>query len=484
MKPVRAHSAAPPKRAVIYVRQSTYREESISLESQEHIAREYAARQGYDVVAVEADPGITGRTWHRRGVQAAMDALEARRADVIVLWRWSRLSRSRKDWAIAADRADRAGGRIESATEPIDTATAAGRFQRGVMVELAAFESEQIGEQWREAREYRIRQGLPPTGGPRYGYTRDDEGNYHPDDVTGPRLADLYRAYLSGAGAAALTRRMNNLEPDRRNRWTYQTVMNVLDSGFGAGLLGRTKPRKLPPWERTYTDAIHAPVIDRETWEAFVAQRAARSRKPVRTRSPYLLSGMIRCGDCGSPMHGKRMDGRRLYMCSRGATTSGMLKVSIVAWRVEQQVEEWLMQYASDVDARARAQQSTAAKRTRTEFTQRSLERRVQRADERLTKLVMKLADGTITDQAYQLAAAALQEDRDAAAQQLQRTASNPVMDAAPARLPVDMSAVWERLTIPERNELLRTMLDRVVIAPAAHRGSVADRATIFARWE
>lgn len=44
------------KRAVLYLRQSTYREESISLELQESAAREHARRMGYHVVAVESDP--------------------------------------------------------------------------------------------------------------------------------------------------------------------------------------------------------------------------------------------------------------------------------------------------------------------------------------------------------------------------------------------------------------------------------------------
>lgn len=83
------------------------------------------------MVGVESDPGISGRTWQRRGVVAAMSALESGDVQVIVLWRWSRLSRSRRDWALAADRADVAGGRIESATEPNDT-SAAGKFGRGV----------------------------------------------------------------------------------------------------------------------------------------------------------------------------------------------------------------------------------------------------------------------------------------------------------------------------------------------------------------
>lgn len=90
-------------RAVIYLRQSTHRDESISLELQETACRDYCDRMGYDIVAVRADPGISGRTWLKRpDVQRVMAAIEGGEADVIVLWKWSRLSRSRKDWALAA----------------------------------------------------------------------------------------------------------------------------------------------------------------------------------------------------------------------------------------------------------------------------------------------------------------------------------------------------------------------------------------------
>ena len=51
-------------RAVLYLRQSTFREESISLELQEMAGRDYCSRKGYTVVAVEthpASPGARGR---------------------------------------------------------------------------------------------------------------------------------------------------------------------------------------------------------------------------------------------------------------------------------------------------------------------------------------------------------------------------------------------------------------------------------------
>lgn len=139
---LRAVTDTPP-RAVIYVRQSTHKEESISLELQETACREYCIRMGYVVVEVIPDPGITGRTWIKRaGVQKAMACVENGDAEIIVLWRWSRLSRRRLHWAVATDRIETIGGRIESATEPVDTATAAGKFARGMLGEVAAFESE------------------------------------------------------------------------------------------------------------------------------------------------------------------------------------------------------------------------------------------------------------------------------------------------------------------------------------------------------
>ena len=147
-------------RAALYLRQSTYREESISLELQETACRTYAAQQGYEVVAVEQDPGISGRKWDNRpGVQKVMGLLEDKGADVIVLWKWSRLSRSRLHWAVAADKVETLGGRIESATEPVDVSTSTGRFTRGMLTEMAAFESERIGDSWKETQARRISMG-------------------------------------------------------------------------------------------------------------------------------------------------------------------------------------------------------------------------------------------------------------------------------------------------------------------------------------
>lgn len=483
-------------RAVIYLRQSTYREESISLEVQEQAAREHCKRNGYDVVAVESDPGVTGRSWkQRRGVQSALAAIEDGIADVVVVWRWSRLSRNRRDWAVAADAADLAGGRIESATEPNDQ-TAAGRFARGVMTELAAFESERIGEQWNEARAHRVARGLPATGGPRFGYVVGEDRHYRPDPVTGPLLAEMYRLYLGGWGSAQITRMLNNLgvEHGRTGRpWHYQDVLRVLDAGFGAGLLVKTLPRpkdkptaaapRLPVWEREYRSGTHEPVIDEVTWAAYVAARRERSVSRARSATP-MLSGLLRCEDCGGPMHAGGSRHGRVYKCSRAATTTGRRTVSIAAGRVEAAVEAWVLDLAADLSTRASALERTEERAERIDMTARRTQQRLQQLEARLVQLAIRLADETLTPEAYQLATASLEEERRELRQRAQTFVRNPVREAAPARLPRDLARQWPSMTSDVRNAILRPLIGAVWIRPAAHRGDVSERWRIEPAWD
>src|SRR6266702_7772467 len=161
---------AGPLWVVAYIRVSQEREEMISTELQMIAITNYCARAGYVIVATLTDLDLTGRFWQRRQVEQAVAMIESDAADVLVVWEWSRLARNRLDWAIAVDRIETAGGRLESATEPADTATSTGRFARGMLAEFAAFEAERIGDGWREAHDRRTRHGLPHNGKPRWGY--------------------------------------------------------------------------------------------------------------------------------------------------------------------------------------------------------------------------------------------------------------------------------------------------------------------------
>jgi len=291
-----------PDRAVIYVRQSKERGDSVSKEIQETMCRDYCARQGYDVVKVVIEPGsVRGSLpWDRRpAFPQARDA----DADVFVVYRWSRLSRRRGDQYRLIEMLEEGGKRVESAQEPYDPSTAGGKLSRGMMLELAAFESDLKSEQWREAMQRRRDLQLPAGGKARYGY-KLGEGKDEPqvpDPETAPVLVEMYQRFIGGCGAVTLTKEFNRrgIPSPNGREWITKTIYNVLDSGFGAGLLVQTnRDHKVTG----YLPGKHQPVITMDEWQAYQDERKKRRKTQAPRRERWWLAGLVFCGLCGAPL--------------------------------------------------------------------------------------------------------------------------------------------------------------------------------------
>ena len=271
----------------------------------------------------------------------------------MVVWKVSRVSRNRKDWAIAVDRVEGVGGRMESATEPMDTTTSSGRFARGMLAELAAFESERIGEQWKETHERRVRQGLPANGKPRFGYQYDKATGFTPDPVTGPVLREMYERYLSGQSVYSLvkflndgpTRPVTGYGVSKDGLWSARTIRRILDQGFGAGYITRHGER---------VQGSHPAVITPSQWDEYLSRRETRRVNRQVERSPYLFSGLIRCS-CGSPMNAGLFGTSRTakYRCKAAAEKRSHPGGYVMATLVERAVLEQLAGWAADIDAEA-----------------------------------------------------------------------------------------------------------------------------------
>jgi len=73
----------------------------------------------------------------RPGIRRAIELVERREADVVIVLWWSRLSREGRQQAAVLDRIEQVGGRVKSATEPVDASTAGGRFSREALLAVA-----------------------------------------------------------------------------------------------------------------------------------------------------------------------------------------------------------------------------------------------------------------------------------------------------------------------------------------------------------
>lgn len=461
-----------PKRAVIYLRQSVAKEDSISLELQEYACTTYAKQQGYNIVAVEADPGISGRTWKRPAVQRVMDMVESKRADVIILWKWSRLSRSRLDWAVAADRVESAGGRIESATEAVDVSTSTGRLARGMLTEFAAFESERIGDTWKEAHARRVNAGQPANGKPRFGYQYTRGEGFTPDPVTGPILTEMYRRYNSGESVYSLvawanagpSRPVTGYGPAGDGLWSTRTLRRVLDNGFAAGLFTSRGEQH---------QGIHEPLITMEEWATYKARREARRVHRRSERSPYLLSGMLRCS-CGSTMTGGLFGSGRVpkYRCTAASTKRTHPGGYVMMSLVEAAVLAWLEETAASLDSAAVEQRDPVVS---SDQAASLISAKLLTLESRLDKLTNKLLDGTIPQETYERLRDELQTQKKGLESAITASQAAPVMGADV----VDTVRNWDKIEVEARRDLLSRLIEYVEVKPGRPRAVIQ----IIPRW-
>lgn len=491
--------------AIGYIRVSTMREEAISPELQERAIREWADRHNRRIIEIVSDLDKSGRNFRRR-VQDAIQAIADRRAREIIVWKFSRFGRDRVGWAKHLDLVETAGGALVSATEEVDAATAAGKFTRGMLAEVAAFESDRASEQWKETLSWRLAHGLPKHGHKRFGYIRrgrilvPGETNLYrtdPDDPAGeryepdPDLVGVYRAlyekYVAGAGGPALVTWLNEIGVPTTSGgpWNIQALYRALDSGFAAGLLRehrddcdckhQTRCRNV-----TYYPGAQKPIIDSGLWERYRKLREQRSRVAPRARTPrYPLSGLLRCGGCGYIMTTTSgRDGPAYgYKCGRWGETAACTKAFVRRPLAEEAVLAELAKWAADIEreaAAAPAPEAAPVPEARPDTAQ--AEREIARIDRALVRLRKMRAldddDDAQAEREYQDARAELLAERARHTERLEAAQQQPERRTRADYGPViaGLLDTWEVMTPGEKQELLRSVIREIRVHRQAPR--------------
>lgn len=401
-------------------------------------------RDGLELVETIDELEVSGGTPldRRPGLSRAVEAVEAGRADVVMVAYFDRLVRSLAVQGEVVGRVERAGGQVLALdVGQISEATASQWITSTFLGAVAEYGRRAARERAGEAQARAVGRGVAPWPQIPPGYRRRADGILEPDRLA-PIVAEAFALRAGGATIKEIRAFLGSRGIER----SYHGVQAMLGSRVYLGEIHFGDLRN-----RT----AHEPIVDRETWEACRSD----SRGP-RAHSDRLLArlGVLRCGTCGARMvvGAQTSAGRRygFYRCPPVGDCPR--RVTISAEIVEALVRDAVKDALGDVEGRASAEANARRIQATAEDAQQRLDAAI--------RAFAELGDEPVAIERLRELRAA----RDQAAERAEHL-------GGPRLLTVTVED-WGRLTLAERRALIGAVVERVDVDPGRGPGRVRIR--------
>ena len=229
-----------PRKAILYARVSTDEQarSGYSLAQQIQALREYATREGYEVLEEVTDPGQSGASLERPGMDRVGDLVAAGGVSVVLAQDRDRFAREPAYHYLLMREFAEYGTKLKALNDRGDE-SAEGELTDGILDQLAKYERAKTTERTRRGRLRRAREGKiigghTPDYGFRYNATRD---NYVVDEEAMEIVRRIF--YMVGVEGQALYAVKKALErdgvssPTGKARWSTQVIRDrVLDDVY------------------------------------------------------------------------------------------------------------------------------------------------------------------------------------------------------------------------------------------------------------
>jgi DNA invertase Pin-like site-specific DNA recombinase len=217
------------KRIVIYLRCSSEEQAAsgLGLEAQERKARLYVDANDLQLFEVISDPGFSGKSLQRPGIQRILELAGKRAIDAVIILRLDRLSRSVRDTLGIVELFKKHHVELHSLNEKLDTGTASGKFVLTLLSALAEMERGLISERTSVALQSKILRG-ERAGQIPFGWRVAEDGKTLIENQKEQGAIRLIRAlHEQGHTYRHISRELTDRGTLGRS-WHHQTISNVL----------------------------------------------------------------------------------------------------------------------------------------------------------------------------------------------------------------------------------------------------------------
>lgn len=260
---------------------------------QTKICEDYVQLSGGEVFDRRSDEFVSGKNIDDRpAFREIMEELRSGRAewDAIIVYKFSRISRSLKDSLNIVSELQERGKGFVSATEHFDCTTTTGQLFFNMLQSFNEFERKRTADTIRDKMVSIAEAGLWPSGKPPFGYRRGarKDNMLYVDERNAERVRDIFAMYLDP------NRPVWAIERKYRNVLARSKIFSILRNQVYLGVI---------PYGGKVYPGQHEPIISKDTFDDVqkkLPQHHAGIR-PKAQRYPFLLAGFIYC-ECGCRM--------------------------------------------------------------------------------------------------------------------------------------------------------------------------------------
>jgi site-specific DNA recombinase len=333
-------------RCAVYARYSSDKQSASSIHDQIRKCREYAHTHGWEILdsQIFSDEAISGATSERAGLKRLLAAATSKAFDIVLIDDTSRLSRKLADSINLSDRLLFAGVRIVFVSQGIDSENEQADVLMATHGILDSLYIRELAKKTFRGVEGKVLKHQHH-GGRCFGYksvpiqdsTKRDQ--YGRPLIAGARLQvdpeqakairKIFTLYASGLSMKATTIKMNNdgiasptPRAGRQHSWAKESIRGILKNERYRGVVvwARTKKIRNPqtgkkiqrPTEKSIrVEMPEQRIVSEKLWLAVQERLAFVNRKwgaqgrrgglmnSRAASSPYIFSGLLKCGECG-----------------------------------------------------------------------------------------------------------------------------------------------------------------------------------------
>src|ERR1700733_20766 len=263
-------------RCAIYTRKSSEEglEQSFnSLDAQRESSEAFILSQrqeGWRVVPTRYDDGgYSGGTMERPALKRLLEDVEAKKVNVIVVYKVDRLTRSLSDFAKIVEALDARGVSFVSVTQQFNTTSSMGRLTLNILLSFAQFEREVTGERIRDKIAASKKKGIWMGGLVPLGYDLDRR-KLVPNTKESVLVCNIFSAYLKVGCVSKLAVQLDQ-EKVRSKVWVTRTGVRLGGVAFARGALYSLLRNRLYIGEIPHRDqwyrGEHKGIVPHDLWD-------------------------------------------------------------------------------------------------------------------------------------------------------------------------------------------------------------------------